>query len=98
MSSDEYLNYAEQNRREWELNGKRVVSEMVAESAKLRHTEDAGTKSAPARSVERRGSSSSLINLKEMADEIGQGPESHLDNAQLLISNNHHAHRMRPLR
>ena len=78
MSSDEYLNYAEQNRREWELNGKRVVSEMVAESAKLRHTEDAGTKSAPARSVERRGSSSSLINLKEMADEIGQGHTTRL--------------------
>lgn len=28
VSSDEYLNYAEQNRREWELNGKAVVKSM----------------------------------------------------------------------
>ncbi|GKZ00827.1 hypothetical protein MPSEU_001034400 [Mayamaea pseudoterrestris] len=29
VSSDEYLNYAQQNRREWELKGKEIVSEMV---------------------------------------------------------------------
>ena len=29
VSGDEYLNYAEQNLREWELNGKNVVSSMV---------------------------------------------------------------------
>mmetsp|Transcript_40235 Transcript_40235/g.97128 ORF Transcript_40235/g.97128 Transcript_40235/m.97128 type:complete len:1135 (-) Transcript_40235:1806-5210(-) len=28
VSSDEYLNYAQQNRREWELNGKAVVGSM----------------------------------------------------------------------
>lgn len=30
VSSDEYLNYAEQNRKEWALNGKTVVGNMVA--------------------------------------------------------------------
>jgi len=30
VSSDEYLNYAEQNRKEWERKGKEVVAEMVA--------------------------------------------------------------------
>lgn len=29
VSSDEYLNYAQQNRREWESNGREVVAEMV---------------------------------------------------------------------
>jgi len=29
VSSDEYLNYAEQNRKEWELRGQEVVAEMV---------------------------------------------------------------------
>ena len=31
-SSDEYLNYALQNRREWELKGKEVVAEMLEEA------------------------------------------------------------------
>ena len=31
VSSDEYLNYAQQNRREWELNGKKVVEGMKGE-------------------------------------------------------------------
>lgn len=29
VSSDEYLNYAERNRQEWELRGQEVVSELV---------------------------------------------------------------------
>ena len=29
VSSDEYLNYAQQNRKEWELNGKKVVENMI---------------------------------------------------------------------
>lgn len=29
VSSDEYLNYAESNRREWELRGPAIVKEMV---------------------------------------------------------------------
>jgi hypothetical protein len=29
VSSDEYLNYAQQNRREWELHGEKVVASMV---------------------------------------------------------------------
>ena len=29
VSSDEYLNYAQANRKEWELRGREVVSEMV---------------------------------------------------------------------
>lgn len=29
VASDEYLNYAIQNRREWEVRGKEVVDEMV---------------------------------------------------------------------
>lgn len=30
VSSDEYLNYAEANRKEWESRGKEVVANMVA--------------------------------------------------------------------
>ena len=30
VSSDEYLNYAESNRKEWESRGKEVVANMVA--------------------------------------------------------------------
>jgi hypothetical protein len=30
VSSDEYLNYAESNRREWEIQGKEVVAQMSA--------------------------------------------------------------------
>ena len=33
-SSDEYLNYAVQNRREWELRGQEVVAEMIASMVK----------------------------------------------------------------
>jgi CheY-like chemotaxis protein len=29
VSSDEYLNYAQQNRKEWELNGEKVVENMI---------------------------------------------------------------------
>jgi len=29
VSSDEYLNYAQQNRREWEMRGEEVVAEMM---------------------------------------------------------------------
>lgn len=29
VSSDEYLNYAMQNRQEWEVKGKAIVAEMV---------------------------------------------------------------------
>jgi 3'5'-cyclic nucleotide phosphodiesterase len=38
VSSDEYLNYAEQNRAEWELRGQEIVNEMIAE---VKHDEDA---------------------------------------------------------
>jgi hypothetical protein len=31
VSSDEYLNYAEQNRAEWEARGQEIVTEMVQE-------------------------------------------------------------------
>jgi hypothetical protein len=31
VSSDEYLNYAESNRAEWETRGEEMVCEMVAE-------------------------------------------------------------------
>ena len=30
VSSDEYLNYAEQNRKEWERRGREVVAELLA--------------------------------------------------------------------
>ena len=30
VSSDEYLNYAKSNRKEWELKGKGIVSELMA--------------------------------------------------------------------
>jgi hypothetical protein len=29
VSSDEYLNYAEKNRAEWEIRGKEIVDEMI---------------------------------------------------------------------
>ena len=29
VSSDEYLQYAQQNRKEWELKGKQIVAEMM---------------------------------------------------------------------
>ena len=34
-SSDEYLNYAIQNRKEWELRGQDVVAEMVEKAGKM---------------------------------------------------------------
>jgi len=34
VSSDEYLNYAQQNRREWEACGEQAVAEMIA---KVKH-------------------------------------------------------------
>jgi hypothetical protein len=34
VSSDEYLNYAEQNRKEWEERGEELVAEMVEEFKK----------------------------------------------------------------
>lgn len=46
VSSDEYLNYAQQNRREWELNGEAVVD---------------GMKKAIAASLSRISSSSSIV-------------------------------------
>ena len=73
VSSDEYLNYAQQNRREWELNGKRVVSEMVAESEKLNRSEAQKQTSTPA-SIPKRNSNPKLC-LKDLAGEIGQGPK-----------------------
>ena len=36
VSSDEYLNYAENNRREWEDKGKQIVSDMVEKFYNLR--------------------------------------------------------------
>ena len=35
VSSDECLNYAQQNRREWESKGREVVAEMTAKASKL---------------------------------------------------------------
>lgn len=35
VSSDEYLNYAEKNRMEWELRGQAVVSEMLEKAQKV---------------------------------------------------------------
>jgi 3'5'-cyclic nucleotide phosphodiesterase len=39
VSSDEYLNYAERNRAEWEVRGKELVSEMMSELGELCNTE-----------------------------------------------------------
>jgi hypothetical protein len=32
VSSHEYMNYAEQNRKEWEANGRSVVQELIMEA------------------------------------------------------------------
>ena len=42
MSSDEYLNYATKNRREWELRGEEVVSSYIEKYTKGPSPEHAG--------------------------------------------------------
>ena len=49
MSSHEYLNYAEQNRKEWEMKGRGVVEELIQQAhaqsykpAKAMMTDQAG--------------------------------------------------------
>ena len=41
VSSDEYLNYAQKNRAEWELKGQTVVAEMVEECHRKYGVKDA---------------------------------------------------------
>lgn len=55
VSSDEYLNYAEQNRREWALTGKGIISGIVES---LRHMQREGAQSSSP--SKRRGSMSSV--------------------------------------
>ena len=48
VSSDEYLNYAIENRREWAAKGEEVVANMVKKYCEPEETEGAGEASAPA--------------------------------------------------
>ena len=47
VSSDEYLNYAQKNRAEWEIRGREIVDEMLEKIYKTGHHYDVNMKAEP---------------------------------------------------
>lgn len=76
VSSDEYLNYAMQNRREWELHGEKVVAGMV-ESIRMKTSQNYRK---PAHTGEAHANSVNIdkLNLREIPMEIAMTPMTEL--------------------
>ncbi|CAB9501451.1 Receptor-type guanylate cyclase gcy [Seminavis robusta] len=71
VSSDEYLNYAQKNREEWEAKGEEVVAEMiVACEAKYGTKESSLLKEAPLLYPRGGHSESTPTNVEKFADEV----------------------------
>ncbi|KAL3944053.1 MAG: hypothetical protein SGBAC_001881 [Bacillariaceae sp.] len=76
VSSDEYLNYAMQNRREWELHGEKVVAGMI-ESIRLKTSQDYRK---PAIVADGHGNSVNIdnLNLRQIPTEVSMVPMTEL--------------------
>jgi len=78
VSSDEYLNYAMQNRREWELHGEKVVASMV-ESIRMKTSQNYRK---PAHAGEPHANTVNIdkLNLRSVPMEIAMVPMTELPN------------------
>jgi hypothetical protein len=93
VSSDEYLNYAERNRQEWELRGQEVVSELV-ETFVAKDLSKHFHRSASVRSLgSRQASAKSLLSRCESVRSFSLGMKTDSNKSMSIVNGESVSHR-----